>query len=282
MAELVVVAPGPLTLVQDAGRPGYAAMGVGRSGAFDTGAYELGRRLVGNAVGAAALEVLLGGLTVRATAATRAVITGGLVQATVDGRPVGYGEPFYLLPGEQLRLGHCTRGIRAYVSVAGGLDVPPVLGSRATDTLSGIGPRPLAAGDVIPLGEAAPPPRADVAPLTPPADGLVTLDALPGPRTDWLVIPNLDGDWTVAPDSNRVGIRLAGHQWSRAKNSEIPSEGVVRGSIQLPPDGRPVIFGPDHPTTGGYPVVGVLTDASCDRLAQLRPGQRLRFRTVTK
>ena len=282
MAELVVVAPGPLTLVQDAGRPGYAAMGVSRSGAFDSGAYEFGRRLLANPVGAAALEVLLGGLTVRATGATRGVITGGLVQATVAGRPVGYGEVFYLLPGEQLALGHCTRGIRAYVSVAGGIDVPPVLGSRATDTLSGIGPRPLAAGDVLPLGPASAPVRADAAPLTPPADGGVLLDVLDGPRTDWLADPELDGEWTVAPDSDRVGVRLTGHGWRRARDGEIPSEGVVTGAVQLPPDGRPVIFGPDHPTTGGYPVVGVLTRGSCDRVAQLRPGQRVRFRTVTK
>jgi biotin-dependent carboxylase-like uncharacterized protein len=282
MAELVVVTPGPLTLVQDGGRPGYAAMGVSRSGAFDTGAYELGRRLLDNSQGAAALEVLLGGLTVRATSATRAVITGALVLATAADRAVGYGEPFYLLPGDLLTLGHSTRGIRAYVSFAGGVDVPPVLGSRATDTLSGIGPRPVVAGDILQLGSAAPPSRVAVAPLTPPADGIVTLDALPGPRTDWLADPGLDGDWTVAQDSNRVGVRLTGHEWSRVHHGEIPSEGVVRGAVQLPSDGRPVIFGPDHPTTGGYPVVAVLTDASSDLVAQLRPGQRVRFRTLGK
>lgn len=282
MAELVVVAPGVLTTIQDRGRPGYASMGVSRSGAFDTAAYEMGQRLLDNNPGAAALEVLLGGLTVQATAATRAVITGGLVQATAGGRAVGYGEPFYLLPDEQLRLGYCTRGIRAYVSVAGGIDVPTVLGSRSADTLSGIGPGPLAAGDVLSLGAALPPTRVAVAPLTPPIDGVVTLDALPGPRADWLAEPDLAGEWIVAPDSNRVGVRLTGHSWRRARDGEIPSEGVVQGAVQLPPDGRPVIFGPDHPTTGGYPIVGVLTDASCDLLAQVRPGQRLRFRAVAK
>ncbi len=280
MAELVVVRPGPLTLVQDTGRPGYAAMGVGRSGAFDVAAYELGRRLLGNPVGAAALEVLLGGLCVRATATTEAAITGGLVEATVDGRPVGYGEPFPLAPGEELTLGRCTRGIRAYVSVAGGIEVPPTLDSRSTDTLSGLGPPPLAAGDVLILGQAAPRVGADVAPCIPPADGLVVLEVLAGPRTDWLADPDLDGEWTVRPDSNRVGVRLGGHAWRRAREDELASEGVVTGAIQLPPAGRPVIFGPDHPTTGGYPVVGVLTDASCDLLAQLRPGQRVRFRPV--
>jgi biotin-dependent carboxylase-like uncharacterized protein len=282
MPELVVVRPGPLTLVQDRGRPGYAAIGVSPSGAFDVGAYETGRRLLGNHEGAAALEVLLGGLVVRATGSTRAVLTGGLVQATVADRPVGYGEPFPLLAGEELRVGRCTRGIRAYLSVAGGVLVSPVLGSRATDTLSALGPPPLAAGDALPLGPPAAATPVVVAPLTPPADGLVTLDILPGPRTDWVADPGLPGDWTVAPDSNRVGVRLLGDPWTRARTGELASEGVVRGAIQLPPDGRPVIFGPDHPTTGGYPVVGVLTDTACDLLAQLRPGQRVRFRTSGK
>lgn len=277
-----MVAPGPLTLVQDRGRPGYAAVGVSPSGAFDISAYDAGRRLLGNPVGAAALEVLLGDLVVRASASTRAVITGGLVQATVGDRAVGYGEPFALLAGDELRLGRCTRGIRAYLSVAGGVAVPPVLGSRATDTLADLGPRPLAAGDVLPLGPAPSRTPVVVAPLTPPADGLVTLDVLPGPRAEWLADDDLPGEWTVAPDSNRVGVRLTGHAWARARTGELRSEGVVRGAVQLPPDGRPVIFGPDRPTTGGYPVVGVLTDASCDLLAQLRPGQRVRFRPWRK
>ncbi|MBI4900533.1 MAG: biotin-dependent carboxyltransferase family protein [Actinobacteria bacterium] len=282
MAELVVVTPGALTLVQDRGRPGYAAIGVSASGAFDVRAYETGGRLLGNPEGAAALEVLLGGLVVRARASTRAVLTGGLVQARVAGRPVGYGEPFPLLAGEELRVGQCSRGIRTYLSLAGGVLVRPVLGSRATDTLSTLGPPPLAAGDVLPLGRPADATTVVVAPLTPPPDGLVTLDVLPGPRSDWLADPQLPGDWTVAPDSNRVGVRLLGDAWSRAHAGELASEGVVRGAIQLPPDGRPVIFGPDHPTTGGYPVVGVLTDQACDLLAQLRPGQRVRFRTSGK
>ncbi len=282
MAELVVVRPGPKTLVQDEGRPGYAAIGVGRSGAFDMGAYEMGRRLLGNTAGAAALEVLLGGLVLCATASTRAVLTGALVQATVAGRPVGYGEPFPLLAGDELTLGRCAHGLRAYLSVAGGVMVPPVLGSRATDTLSGIGPKPLATGDVLPVGQATWSPPAVVAPLSPPPVGTVTLDVLPGPRADWLTDRDLPGEWAVAPSSDRVGVRVLGHVWARARTDELASEGVVRGSVQLPPDGRPVIFGPDHPTTGGYPVVGVLTDAACDLIAQLRPGQRVRFRPSSK
>ncbi len=280
MAELIVMAPGALTTIQDSGRPGYAAVGVSRSGAFDRDAYEAGRRLLGNPDGFAALEVVLGGLRVTASAATRAVLTGGVVAATAGGREVRYGEPFLLGQGEELSLRHCTVGLRVYVSVAGGIDVSPVLGSRATDTLSGLGPAPLRVGDVLPLGVAVAPETVRLATVSPPNSGLVTLDVLPGPRTDWLTDPDLAGEWTVSPDSNRVGVRLAGPVVGLNRTGELPSEGVVRGAIQIPPGGQPVIFGPDHPTTGGYPVVGVLTDVSCHALAQLRPGQHVRLRPI--
>jgi biotin-dependent carboxylase-like uncharacterized protein len=278
--QLVVLAPGVLTTIQDGGRPGYASMGVSRSGAFDRGAYELGRRLLGNPAGAAALEVVLGGLKVSAAAAVWAVVTGGMVAATAGGREVRHGEPFLIEAGEQLVLKHCSDGIRVYVSVAGGIDVPPVLGSRSTDTLSGLGPAPLRAGDVLPIAESTGLQAAQVASVPPPSSGLVTLDVLPGPRTDWLIDPELAGEWTVSPASNRVGVRLSGSVLGLHRAGELPSEGVVRGAIQVPPGGQPVIFGPDHPTTGGYPVVGVLTDASCDAVAQLRPGQQVRLRPM--
>ena len=156
------------------------------------------------------------------------------------------------------------------------LDVPPTLGSRSTDLLSGLGPAPVRAGDVLPLGTGSQ--AAEVPPLITPSNDTVTLEVLPGPRTDWLVDPDLAGEWTVSPDSNRVGVRLAGPAVALNRTDQLSSEGVVRGAIQIPPGGLPVIFGPDHPTTGGYPVVGVLTDLSCDALAQLRPGQRVRLR----
>lgn len=281
MAELVVVAPGALTTIQDRGRPGYASMGVSESGAFDRSAYEAGRLLLGSLTGAAALEVVLGGLRLRATGPTRSVLTGGQVAATVGGREVRLGEPFDIDEGEELALRHCSAGIRVYVSFAGGIDVPPTLGSRSTDLLSGLGPAPVRAGDLLPLGTGSQGAEVAEAPsLIEPTNDTVTLDVLPGPRTDWLVDPDLAGEWTVSPDSNRVGVRLAGPVVALNRSDQLPSEGVVRGAIQIPPGGLPVIFGPDHPTTGGYPVVGVLTDLSSDALAQLRPGQRVRLRAT--
>ncbi len=281
MAEIVVVAPGALTTIQDRGRPGYASMGVSESGAFDRSAYEAGRLLLGSLTGAAALEVVLGGLRLRATGPTRSVLTGGQVAATVGGREVRLGEPFDIDQGEELALRHCSAGIRVYVSFAGGIDVPPALGSRSTDLLSGLGPAPLRAGDLLPLGTGSQGAEVAEAPsLIEPTNDTVTLEVLPGPRTDWLVDPDLAGEWTVSPDSNRVGVRLAGPAVALNRTDQLSSEGVVRGAIQIPPGGLPVIFGPDHPTTGGYPVVGVLTDLSSDALAQLRPGQRVRLRAT--
>jgi biotin-dependent carboxylase-like uncharacterized protein len=166
--------------------------------------------------------------------------------------------------------------------VRGGVDVPAVLGSRSTDTLSGLGPPPLAAGNRLPLGRlAGEEPVVDVAAVRPPSADPV-LRVLPGPRRDWLspsawtaLTTRL---WTVTADSNRVGLRLSGPRLERARDDELPSEGLVPGAVQVPPDGAPVLFLADHPVTGGYPVLAVVRTADLPAVAQLRPGDRLRFR----
>lgn len=282
MIEVVEV--GPLALVQDLGRPGFGALGVGASGAADRAALRLGNRLLANPEGAAAVEVLGGCFALRTDAHHLLALTGAPTQAAVDGVPVGHHAVLALRPGQVLRLGVPTVGLRTYVAVRGGLDVPQVLGSSAHDTLSGLGPPPLALGDVFAVG---PPPRLapllDVAPVALPPAGTVVLHARLGPRADWLADPGRLGarEWTVSAHSDRVGVRLAGEPlgWSPGAG-ELPSEGVVRGAVQVPPGGAPVVFGADHPVTGGYPVAAVVLDADTDRLAQLRPGQRVRLRLV--
>ena len=182
-----------------------------------------------------------------------------------------------------LRLGRPRSGLRTYLSVRGGIDVSPVLGSRSTDTLSGLGPRALRRGDLLPLGSAPQAfPGLDQAPLDPPPGGLLVLPALSGPRADWLSDPAdlVAGRWTVSPRSDRVGVRLEGEPlaWHPAKRcAELASEGVVRGAVQVPPGGQPLLFLADHPTTGGYPVVAVLTSTAVDRAAQAVPGQPVRL-----
>jgi biotin-dependent carboxylase-like uncharacterized protein len=280
---LDVLAPGLRTFVEDLGRPGFAAIGVGRSGAADRGAFQLGARLLAQPYTAAALEVTFGGLSVRAHGDLQLALTGAPAPAVVDGRGVGYCGPFALADGQTLTLDAPQVGLRTYVSVRGGIDVPPVLGSRSTDTLSGLGPSPVATGDVLPVGPAPPTfPDVDLAPTPPLSGEALILQALRGPRDDWFAdIDALDArTWTVSSNSDRVGIRLTGDPLQRRDSrseQELPSEGVVRGSIQVPASGEPVIFLADHPVTGGYPVAAVLLDHEIDRIAQAVPGQQVRI-----
>jgi biotin-dependent carboxylase-like uncharacterized protein len=279
---LTVLAPGPRSTVQDRGRPGWASIGVPRSGAADLASHDLANRLVGNRPEAAAVEVTLGGLRIRAEASALVAITGAPARLTVDGRPAPMNAPFLLPAAGLLELGLPPRGLRTYLAVRGGIDVPPVLGSRSSDTLSGLGPRPLAAGDRLPIGGlAGDEPFVDVAPVAGPAERAV-LRVLPGPRRDWLAAEAwsaLTGnDWTVSSDSDRVGVRLTGPRLARARDEELPSEGLVTGAVQVPPDGAPVLFLADHPVTGGYPVLAVVVTADVAAAGQLRPGDSVRFR----
>lgn len=282
---LTVLDPGPLATVQDRGRTGYAGIGVPRSGAADAAAADLANRLVGNLDAAAVVEATAGGLRVRAERALLVAVTGAPAPVTVDGRPAPFGAPFPLGAGGGLGLGTPPVGLRTYLAVRGGIDVPPVLGSRSTDTLSGLGPAPLKAGDRLPVGDLrGEEPFVDVAPLRPPSPAPV-LRVLPGPRRDWLA-PAAWTDlttrpWTVTANSNRVGLRLDGPRLTRAREDELPSEGLVPGAVQVPPDGAPVLFLADHPVTGGYPVLAVVTTADLPAAAQLRPGDTLTFRPVS-
>jgi biotin-dependent carboxylase-like uncharacterized protein len=279
---LTVLASGLLTTVQDRGRPGWASIGVTRSGAADRQAAALANRLVGNDAAAAVLEVTVGGLQVQAGRTLLVAVSGAPAPVTVDGRAAPFDAPLTLRPGQVLGLGNQAVGLRSYLAVRGGIGVPPVLGSRSTDTLSGLGPAPLRPGDVLPVGAlAAAEPVVDVAPVGAPSSRPV-LRVLPGPRRDWMAPTAWTAltteDWTVSPDSDRVGLRLAGPRLDRARTDELPSEGLVPGAVQVPPDGAPVLFLVDHPVTGGYPVLAVVTTDDLPAAAQLRPGDRVRFR----
>jgi biotin-dependent carboxylase-like uncharacterized protein len=266
-----VLGVGPLATVQDLGRPGWAVYGVPRSGAFDRAAFAAGNRLVGNAPGCAAIEFVLGGLEVRTDSALTIALTGAACPGAPD-----WGTPVTLPAGATLRLGQPARGLRSYLAVRGGIDVPVVLGSRSTDTLSGLGPAPLRVGDRLPVG----------APTGEPGSAAAVSDAgepvLPvvwGPRDDWFAPAAkallLGSAWTVRPDSDRVGVRLNGPRLPRSRTGELPSEPTLPGAVQVPADGRPIVFGPDAPVTGGYPVLAVVDDLGA--AAQLRPGDTVRF-----
>lgn len=285
MTALRVLVPGPLATVQDLGRPGHAAVGVGPSGACDRGALRLANRLAGNPEGAAAVEVTFGGLAARAEGALTVAVTGAPCQVTVAGRAYGTGSAVRVPDGAEVRLGPPASGVRSYLAVHGGIGVAPVLGSRSTDLLAGIGPAVLAAGAMLPVGdESADWAPVDVAPVPAPPAGEVTLRVRYGPRDDWFTahaLATLVADpYVVTAESNRVGMRLDGPGLARRRDGELPSEGMVRGAVQVPPAGRPAVFLADHPVTGGYPVIAVVRTADLDLAGQLRPGQPVRFRAL--
>lgn len=285
-AALRVLEPGPLTTVQDRGRPGLAHLGVGRSGAADQGSYRLANRLVGNDEGDAVLEVTLGGLAVRAEADLILALAGAPCAVRVDGRSHAANAPIGIGSGKELILEPPPSGLRSYLAVRGGIRVPEILGSCSTDTLSGIGPGIIKKGDVLPIGRPyGPQPTLDLAPVEAPSEDDLTLAVRLGPRDEWFtddaIGEFLAARFEVTAESNRVGMRLHGPALERARAGELPSEGMVLGAVQVTPDGQPTLFLADHPVTGGYPVVAVVAAEDLDRAAQARPGQHLRFRLMS-
>ncbi|HEY3573546.1 MAG TPA: urea amidolyase family protein [Arthrobacter sp.] len=289
-AGLRVLQALPLTLIQDLGRAGHAAIGVSASGAMDRPSLKRANRIVGNAPGAAALEIVDGGLGVEATADQVLALTGAPVELHIasphGARTAEMAQPFALLTGEILTLGKPTSGFRSYLAARGGFDTPEVLGSQSTDTMSGLGPAPITPGQLLtvaPVKGINPVGWPEVQPdLSGPVAAV--LDITLGPRDDWFSDEALSllgsASWTASNELNRVGMRLEGPklQWSRT--GELPSEGTISGCIQVPPSGQPVVFLSDHPTTGGYPVIAVLAETQLAKAAQIRPGTTVRFRIV--
>ena len=275
---LTVEAAGALTTVQDRGRPGLAHLGVPRAGPLDRPAAELANRLVGNGLDAALLEVTWGGLVMSTDIGTWVAVTGAPVPLDVDAAARGLHAAGWLPAGGRLRLGAPTAGVRSYVAVAGGLDVAPVLGSRSTDTLAWVGPARVRDGARLPVGTPAGPPAALDTPR-PPAPG--PLRVTPGPRADWFAADALErlcaAAYVVGEASNRVGLRLEGAPPERIRDDELPSEGMVLGAVQVPPDGLPVVLLADHPPTGGYPVLAVVHPDDLWQCGQARPGEVLWF-----
>ncbi len=299
VATIRILDPGFTTTLQDGGRSGVARFAVSPSGAADPKAYELGQRIVGNrATGRAwppSLEVVLGGLRFETDAATVIAITGAPVEVTIEheGRrsTASTGHAIHLAPGSVVQLGQASIGLRTYVAVRGepdssGVLESRVLGSHSFDSLGRLGPRPLAAGDLLGFRQPSGSldlPAPDAVPHHP-IDASPIIELAPGPRLDWITDESAEllvrQTFTVSDQADRIGVRFDGDDpvQRKADLGELASEGLMIGAMQIPPDGRPIIFGPDHPTTGGYPVVAVAEPSSRSILAQLRPGQHVRFR----
>ena len=288
---LTVINPGMLALIEDRGRFGYAGMGVTPSGCFDRLSFARANHVLGNSQDAPMIEILHGGFEARFECATTFTILGtrAPVEITHPGeRPrMEYTQAVYdAVPGTVVRLSGAEAGMRAYFAIRGGFDVPTELGSASRDTMSNLGPAPLAAGDVVNAGHFVEEdpwvPRVRAIPPVWPKRSQELLTVILGPRSHWFtttaIFDFLWQEYVVSGNSDRIGVRLEGPKpLTRSINDELASEGTVRGAVQIPANGQPVIFGPDHPVTGGYPVIGVLSARSADRVAQLRPGDPVRF-----
>lgn len=317
---LRVVRAGPLTTVQDLGRPGFAHLGVPRSGAVDRTSLKLANRLVGNEEGAAALELTLGGGAVQLEVGRWVAVAGARCEITMTApapesalepaaarefgsdrksasaarpsrRPIVMqtvpGTAFYAPEGAVVEVGSAVVGVRAYLAVAGGVGGSEVLGSRSVDLLSGVGGRALGRGARVGVGVPVglPPdiPGLGMAPVRDVGDPVVVRLVL-GPRSEWFtddaVRDLVAARWTVGVESNRTAVRLDGPSLGRARDGEPASEPLVVGAVQVPRDGRPVLFLADHPVTGGYPVIACAHPADVDAVGQARPGTGIRFRMV--
>lgn len=277
-----IVRPGLLDLVMDLGRPGFRAMGVPEGGAADVLALRLANRLVGNSDDAAGLELLLQGPVLRFPAGARIALAGAEMGARLNGTAVEICKILEIQPGGLLELGIAGKGLRAYLAVDGGIDVPVLLGGRSTFLPGGFGGwqgRALKAGDVLPVGDST-----NSLKHTFTEQGQQgPFRILPGPQLagfdDSALHALTLGEYTVSPDSNRLGLRLTG-QTLKYAGGELASQAVLPGAIQVPPEGQPIILGWDGPVTGGYPVVAGIIAADLFRLAQLRPGDKIGFRFV--
>ncbi|MGP5496522.1 carboxyltransferase domain-containing protein [Corynebacterium flavescens] len=294
LPRLEVLDAGLLTLFEDRGRPGAGNLGVTESGAADRAAATTANIAVGNPRGATVLENI-GGMSLRALTDTVVCVTGASARVRLGYMPVHLARPVLITAGQTLTIDPAFFGLRSYVAVRGGIVADAELGSSSSDVLSGLGPEPVRAGDIIGvLPRSAGTTDAQLSnPLrVSEKDGrtTATLRCVLGPRDDWFAEPVadfLDTEWTVTADSNRVGLRLdtdapgAGSTTvRRARGGELASEGMVAGSVQIPPNGKPVIFLRDHAVTGGYPVIATVIDEDIDIAAQLPPGARLRFALV--
>jgi len=282
-----MLAPGLLSSIQDAGRHGFRHLGVGSAGAMDAYSHAIANLLVDNSVSAPVLEVTMAGPRLRIERATRIALCGADIVARCDGRDLPGWRTIDLPAGRELTIGHCRRGARAYLAVAGGFTMSPLLGSSSTDLRGGFGGfagRALLSGDVLSM-----------------EDSTIDADAIrvaswwidPAPDLDFgspaiiRMLPGRDAtsppdavfarEWRVAVASNRQGLRLEGDAVQPANACERVSEPVAAGTVQLPPDGRPIVLLADAQTHGGYPRIGHAIVADRPRLAQLRPGDALRF-----
>ncbi len=291
--HLDVLSAGLPALFQDHGRPGLAAQGISRSGAADRASLSLANRITGNPADAAALEIAPAVFTFRVSGRAVIAVTGAERAITIQPErgpriSAPMNRPLALEQGDRVTLEAPTAGLRSYLALRGGFAVEPVLGSASADTLAQIGPAAVTSGARLRAASgmklSAVEPEALSAFAMPRAGEAIVLDVVPGPRTDWFTPASaeqfLTVSWAATSQASRTGLRLSGPVLERAVTGELPSEGTLRGAIQVPANGQPVLFLADHPLTGGYPVMATVAAYHLDLAGQIPPGAFIRFRAV--
>ena len=286
---VTVLRPGLFTTIQDAGRWGHQSSGVPVSGAVDLVSHRTANALVGNAPEAATIEATLIGPELRVDAVATIAVTGADLGATLDGAPMALHAPLRCRPGSTLQFSERRAGARAYVAFDGGIAVPPVLGSRATHAVAGLGGfdgRPLAAGACLPLAPSSSPPARQRLDLPRAAGGGVRVRVVPGPQDDWFPDEAFEllqrQRFRVSAHSDRMGYRLQGGRIPRLPDREMISDATFPGAIQVPGSGEPIVLMADRQTTGGYPQIGVVITADLPLAAQLAPGDWIEFQVCTR
>ncbi|GAB6260207.1 5-oxoprolinase subunit C family protein [Photobacterium sp. R1] len=285
MATLEVMRPGAHTLVQDTGRLGVARQGLSQGGAADLHAYCWANYLLGNPMDCAQLEITVGQASFKAHADIECALTGAEMQASLDGESVGTWATFVMRKGQTLQLGYARSGLRAYLAIQGGIDVPRVLGSRATvvrNEIGGVEGRALRQGDHLPIrpSQIRHHPRYVPPRFIPDYDSPAELHLMVSSQWD-LFPPDarnqfFDNHYHVLPESDRMGCRLEGNAILGGP-AGIVSEGIALGAVQIPPNGQPIVLLNDRQTLGGYPKLGCVARIDLPRLAQARPGKDIRF-----
>lgn len=284
---LTVIKPGMQMSVQDAGRVGFRHLGVAKSGVLDQYAQTIANRLVGNEDNAPVIEITLGLAELKFECETIIALQGADLKAKLDNQPIYPGWRYTVKKGQSLMFASARNGFRSYLAIKGGIDVENIMDSSSTDLGSGFGgfnSRALKSGDQLSFGQfdTKPNPQPSKGAIAPAKRRIIRLH--PSPHNDLIgeeqLIEFVSKKWQITPQSNRMGLRLSATGISLKHNHSLPSLGVEPGSIQLPPNGEPIILLNDCQTTGGYPLLGTVISADLHQFAQFKAGDDVQFEFV--
>lgn len=290
--SIKVITPGMLSTIQDGGRKGFAAMGFNASGVMDVRSYHIANALVGNFTDEAVIEMTYLGGSFKFLESNYIAITGADMSPKLDGVPVEMYTTVFVKQDETLTFSATESGMRAYIAVRGGIDVPVIMGSRSTNLkckLGGLDGRPLKAGDIVPCRDVYDEFHKHLIHSAPKEDfgnDEITVRVLLGPQDDYFtdhgIKTFLNSTYTVTNESDRMGCKLSGEKIEYKNTVDIISDGIVFGSIQIPRTGNPIIMLADRQTTGGYAKIATVISVDLPLLAQARPGTKVHFKLIDR